>query len=450
MMTAKPGTARFSIMEYGDAGDELAESKFVRQLKSGTNVVNATMHGKVGTVDLSIANPYYFTGKAAKQEVTVTALDNGGAVIVGPDAYDSPIVVKNSDRSGSTKLSRTKLASPADRLYITYTGHGCAHATLSAESALATFEPAIVPTVTYTVPSGHDAVGNMVLGNDGAVWFMESRAIGRVTTNGQINEYAIASTSNEPNELLSGPDGHVWFATGWGRALEPSADSAAVERVNDDGSISIFPLPTPPPNRIYDPAEVISGPQSDLWIAYGDGIYSLTTTGAYSTQYQGGGEGRFFGLAEGPDGNIWMSGTADTGTPKYKYAPGGTPAKLTGPIADMNAHLFVNAQGTLYLLGLYGAAEINVDGTILQRFAIPRESPGTSTVGAGSIWIPWSINRPGAYPGITRIRLSDNSVCSYLLTSSKVQPFAAISIGSDGNLWFSSGKVLGKAALPSM
>lgn len=453
VLSSSPGRTQFLVMEYGDSGDELAETKFVRRLKSGTNNVNATLHGIVGSVELSIDNPFYVTGRPAKQEVNVTALDYGGAVILGPDTYDHPIVVKNSDRSGSTRLSRTTLTSPVDRLYLNYTGSGCAHATLTADAARVTFEPEVVPGSTYELPSSGVIRGaNMVLGTDGAIWFMETRRIARVATSGQITEYAVPSTSDDPYQLTVGPDGHIWFATGYGDASS-SEPTSAVERLNDDGSISMFPLPTPPPNHSYYPAQMISGPQNNLWLAYGFAIYTLTTSGAYSQQVKGSGIGRFFGMAEGPDGNIWTAAATESGTHKYTYVPGGALTALTGPIASMNADLFLNAEGTLYLLGLNGAAVVDDTGKLVQRFSIPgTDVEGTPSVGGGSIWIPMPASRPG-YPSIGRIRLSDHATCSYVLPimhGKKYAPLLSVAVGSDGKLWFSSDRFLGKAAIPEM
>jgi virginiamycin B lyase len=58
-----------------------------------------------------------------------------------------------------------------------------------------------------------DAVNDIVVGPDGALWFSEESAskIGRITTAGQISEYALSPNSG-PMGITVGRDGAIWFA----------------------------------------------------------------------------------------------------------------------------------------------------------------------------------------------------------------------------------------------
>ncbi len=54
---------------------------------------------------------------------------------------------------------------------------------------------------------------NIVAGPDGALWFADSTygKIGRITTNGQINEIALPYPTCQPYDIIVGPDRALWF-----------------------------------------------------------------------------------------------------------------------------------------------------------------------------------------------------------------------------------------------
>jgi streptogramin lyase len=53
----------------------------------------------------------------------------------------------------------------------------------------------------------------IALGPDGALWFTENvgNRIGRITTIGAIDEFAIPTPDSSPAGITAGPDGAVWF-----------------------------------------------------------------------------------------------------------------------------------------------------------------------------------------------------------------------------------------------
>ncbi|MGC1379552.1 MAG: hypothetical protein WA814_00870 [Candidatus Baltobacteraceae bacterium] len=66
----------------------------------------------------------------------------------------------------------------------------------------------------YTLPT-HLRPREITLGADGALWFSattgeDQGSIGRITTDGQVSDYAIGA--NRPYGITTGPDGAIWFA----------------------------------------------------------------------------------------------------------------------------------------------------------------------------------------------------------------------------------------------
>ena len=67
-------------------------------------------------------------------------------------------------------------------------------------------------TTEHRIPTPHSYPVEIVTGPDGALWFTESSGnnIGRITTNGQITEYPVG-TDSSPYGIAIGPDGALWF-----------------------------------------------------------------------------------------------------------------------------------------------------------------------------------------------------------------------------------------------
>ncbi|MBI4675616.1 MAG: hypothetical protein HY741_28565 [Chloroflexi bacterium] len=165
-----------------------------------------------------------------------------------------------------------------------------------------------LPTNCGNAKNGGCAPGALARGTDGALWFveMEGKRIGRITTDGKIQEFPVPVF---PYHLVFGPDGNVWFtdsASHIGRMtlqgqttlFEVPTDSAglssitvgpdnnlwfteqggnAVGKITLDGEITEYPL-APPSNG---PRSIISGFDSNLWFTmfYTNKIAKMTVNG---------------------------------------------------------------------------------------------------------------------------------------------------------------------------
>src|SRR5260370_686322 len=76
----------------------------------------------------------------------------------------------------------------------------------------------------------------LVAGADGGLWFGEPglSSIGRITTDGAVTQFPTPNLS--PDSIDVGAHGDIWFTD--------TSDAGTIDRLNTDGSISTFALPT--------------------------------------------------------------------------------------------------------------------------------------------------------------------------------------------------------------
>lgn len=54
-------------------------------------------------------------------------------------------------------------------------------------------------------------IGAIAAGPDGALWVTEANHIGRLDPAGTFTEFAVPAAHSEPNDIVAGPDGNMWF-----------------------------------------------------------------------------------------------------------------------------------------------------------------------------------------------------------------------------------------------
>src|SRR6266567_959114 len=139
----------------------------------------------------------------------------------------------------------------------------------------------------------------ITVGPDGALWFTEPELnkIGRITTQGQVSEFALPIARMGPAEITAGPDGALWFT-------QPGPNQ--IGRITTQGQISEFALPSsldPPSNG----GGITTGPDGALWFTQGWGPLGRIPTQGHITLFSPpytGGPGR---IVAGPDGALWMT-----------------------------------------------------------------------------------------------------------------------------------------------
>jgi streptogramin lyase len=81
--------------------------------------------------------------------------------------------------------------------------------------------------------------GSITTGPDGATWFTENDAIGRITTDGTIEQFPLATPGATPEDITAGPDGSVWF----GQPDSSDGNSWSICRITTSGAINVYPIP---------------------------------------------------------------------------------------------------------------------------------------------------------------------------------------------------------------
>src|SRR4051794_7158042 len=129
-----------------------------------------------------------------------------------------------------------------------------AAATLLLTLALASAAPAAkLKLQGFDVPPG--VTGWVAPGPDGNVWFTSEQSgnyLGRVTPRGAVTAFPISTPGADPDTIVRGPDGALWYTLRSGNR---------VGRITTSGQAVEFPVPTP--NSA--PRGIATGPDGALW-----------------------------------------------------------------------------------------------------------------------------------------------------------------------------------------
>ena len=93
----------------------------------------------------------------------------------------------------------------------------------------------ITPTGTFSefpLPSAHTSATDIITGPDGNLWFTEGGKIARITPTGKISEFPLPSATTFPSSITTGPDGNLWFT-----------EQSKIGRMTLTGKVSEFSLP---------------------------------------------------------------------------------------------------------------------------------------------------------------------------------------------------------------
>jgi streptogramin lyase len=200
----------------------------------------------------------------------------------------------------------------------------------------------------FVLPDAGTFPQDITVGPDGNLWFTAGFAatlpgsegaaskIGRITPDGKIKEFALNFAEGAPHEIVTGPDGNLWFTRPLGNRIA---------RITTEGVVTNFTVPTPNSR----PDSITLGPDNALWFTerLADKIGRITTDGRF-TEYPlptfAGGTRRPAGITTGPDGNIWTTEllaksiariTPDGAVSEFPVPGGATPAGIT-PGSDGN------------------------------------------------------------------------------------------------------------------
>jgi virginiamycin B lyase len=177
---------------------------------------------------------------------------------------------------------------------------------------------ASAPVTSFALPTAFSFPANLVSGPDGALWFTETGKIGRITTAGALQEFALPAGHNA-SSLAVGPDGALWFTEPNNSAVGRITTSGAVSEIKVPGACQVgYACPTAP-----RPNGIVAGSDGALWIT--EPIFSrvlsrtssakllrLTTSGTFTEFAIPGGASKSTTpnpgkVALGADGAVWFT-----------------------------------------------------------------------------------------------------------------------------------------------
>ncbi len=282
----------------------------------------------------------------------------------------------------------------------------------------------------YSVPTGSSPV-DIVAGPDGAMWFTEmgTGKIGRITTDGEFQEYAVSAG---PYIIVTGPDGAMWFT-------EP--DESKIGRITMDGTITEYTIPG---NAYF----ISPGPNDELWFTEPEAgkIGRITTNGTVSEYPVPAYEGAMTGIAAGSDGAMWFANENNSVIGRITMSGVVTLFSLPsdeGSTLDLTA----GPDGAMWFTEPEAdrIGRIAMNGIIREYSCNSGSSPSLITAGPdNAMWF----TEPEA-DKIGRITM-DGTITEFSTTTGSYP--TGIAYGPDGNMWFTEGGAnkIGKLSATSL
>lgn len=238
-----------------------------------------------------------------------------------------------------------------------------------------------------------------------------------------ITEFTVPTPNADLRDIVVGPDGALWFnETGVGK----------IGRITVDGVISEY-------NVQEANFGLAVGPDHNLWFTATDKIGRLTPSGNLTlfpiTMAGSPVETAPIGIVAGPDGNMWF---ADAFSRVGKITMSGVttvyPVTYTlpfGQTANGPYGISVGPDGNLWYATLQGfsVGRITPTGTFTD-FPVGVDAFGITSGPDGALWFT-----SGSGGGVHHISTSGDDLHSFAVDSGR-----QITTGPDGNLWFAQYK----------
>lgn len=427
---ANIGRDTFAVTAYDGtnaSGSALSTGAVSATIVAGkaNTTVPLVLGGVVGSLVLTLANPYPPAGVKATTQLIVDAKDASGASIVG--TYDNPVLLS---AAGSVTLDKSSLASSTDgsNITATYSGTGTSAEAITASGDGKSGTVSLVPAsnvLLYQIGSSatNDVFGFSIhFGSDGKLYYTtlgnftcaptcgEPGNVGRFDpATGSFTEVPL---TGNPLDVIQTADGAIW-ATEYttGKLVRFSTFSSAAQ--------TEVPLPatTPQPNGSPGPAPgpraLAMGPDGNLWFTdqHGHRVGKINPAGPYTTaaitMYDlpaGGANTPGYlaqpgGIAAGSDGNMWIADSSN-GTVDVMTTSGSIAAAYVSPeqkneppsLTSYPRFLALSSDGKMYLTQAgdgvnypyHGWLDTVTAAGVFSSIPVPGMSAQTDQVAAGS------------------------------------------------------------------
>jgi streptogramin lyase len=276
------------------------------------------------------------------------------------------------------------------------------------------------------------ASGGITVGPDKNLWFTGSH-IGKITTYGTVTEYELPSGS-EPTEITSGSGNYLWFT---------DRGTSKIGRISTSGEIKEYSLP-----KESRPQGIAQGPEGDLWFTEEKtGKIGRITTEGVITEYAG--AGFPYKIVAGPakENAMWFTDNQLSGKEGYvgKIA---TASSAEGSLGKIHIYgvselattwgITDGPDGNIWFTGSTSTriARITPAGEIKEYSRPPmgfEKGIGAGPSGENALWFAASETKPNRVGRAT----TAGAVSEYPLPAEN--SFSQGVAGPDGNMWFSDG-----------
>jgi virginiamycin B lyase len=218
-------------------------------------------------------------------------------------------------------------AGPVGNLWFTEQEDGI---TTGQQPALGAITPSGVTTL-HTLPQGTTldpiqgvpvSPGSLTVGPDGNLWFVDNTGIGRMTTDGQFQQFDVHPSLNPvqdfgTNQITVGLDGAIWFCLN-GTAPDGFTQAADIGRITTAGAITLYPL-----RNGTSAGAIATGPDGNVWFTENYTDPNSFKSAEYIARITPNGQVKKFnlhangvnltGITTGPDHNLWFTGIKGEG-----------------------------------------------------------------------------------------------------------------------------------------
>jgi virginiamycin B lyase len=156
--------------------------------------------------------------------------------------------------------------------------------------------------------------GALALGPDGNVYFaytsLGTSLIGIHGPNVPFSSYSVpAGYSGSPTSIVEGPDGTMWFSTGNAIGQFACVVTSSKQRLAVNAPAGTCTPAISPPVFTGAPANLLTGPDGNLWFSDGSNVEEMTTAGTIADTYAV----SVGSLALASDDTVWFGNGASAG-----------------------------------------------------------------------------------------------------------------------------------------
>jgi virginiamycin B lyase len=309
-------------------------------------------------------------------------------------------------------------------------GRALAGIALLAVTAVASAGPAGAAThniTQFTIKSAGNQPSDMTIGNDGNIWFVDhaTSKIGRITRAGAIAGWA-AKKNSHPVGITTASDGGVWFTETAANTVGHTTNGTTIHHVT---------LPA----GIKSPRGITAGPDGNIYLVgystHNVGmISSATPRNPHSIAALPAGSGPVR-ITTGSDGNLWVTESTSHAVARITI-PGHVVTQFALPKKASPSRIVSGPDGNLWVTepGVNKVAVITTGGAISQ-IGISGKPTGITSGADDFMWATLQGGTGGN--AIARIPIAaPRTIKKFTIPTAGALP-SGITVGSDGNIWFS-------------